>query len=35
MKREIKEFEALYSSQKAKDLLGFREKHSWKIYMNK
>jgi len=35
IKREIKDFEALYSSQKAKKLLGFHEKHSWKMYMNK
>ena len=35
IKREIKDYEALYSSQKAKKLLGFHEKHSWKMYMNK
>ena len=35
IKRKIKDFEALYSSQKAKKLLGFHEKHSWKMYMNK
>ncbi|HVK91885.1 MAG TPA: NAD(P)-dependent oxidoreductase [Mycoplana sp.] len=34
LKRELGEFETLLSNRKAKNMLGFRPKHSWRLYVD-
>ena len=33
IKKELNDHEALFSNQKIKDVLGFKEKHNWKKYL--
>ena len=32
--REIGEFEALYSNRKIREVLGFKEEHNWRLYVD-
>ena len=33
IKKELNDDEALFSNQKIKDVLGFKEQHNWKKYL--
>ena len=33
IKKELNDHEALFSNQKIKDVLGFKEQHNWKKYL--
>ena len=33
IKKELSDDEALFSNQKIKDILGFKEQHNWKKYL--
>ena len=33
IKKELNDHEALFSNQKIKDILGFKEQHNWKKYL--